>query len=151
VIQEAMRRTNRIGLGPAVMHGRERLMAIEAQDAGLLATSLRMRDEVRNTAEALAKVPHGKPDKQMIATAEQIIAQKEGLFDPEEFTDRYEDALRELIEEKKRGHKLTHVPEPEDVGNVVDLMEALRKSLQGKAATSKPKGSATVSTLKRRK
>jgi len=69
------------------MHGRERLMAIEARDAGLLATSLRMRDEVRNTADALTMVPHGKPDKQMIAIAEQIIAQKEGPFDPKEFHD----------------------------------------------------------------
>jgi DNA end-binding protein Ku len=151
VIQEAMRRTNRIGLGRVVMHGRERLMAIEARDAGLLATSLRMRDEVRNTADALTMVPHGKPDREMIAIAEQIIRQKEGPFDPAEFTDRYEDALRELIEEKKRGHKLTKVAEPEDVGNVVDLMEALRKSLRGKGPTAQPKGAATVSPLKRKK
>jgi DNA end-binding protein Ku len=151
VIQEAMRRTNRIGLGRVVMHGRERLMAIEARDAGLLATSLRMRDEVRNTADALTMVPHGKPDKQMIAIAEQIIAQKEGEFDPSEFTDRYEDALRALIEEKKKGHKIVQSKEPEDVGNVVDLMEALRKSLQGKGASSKPKGSATVSSIKRKR
>jgi DNA end-binding protein Ku len=151
VIQEAMRRTNRIGLGRVVMHGRERLMAIEARDAGLLATSLRMRDEVRNTADALTMVPHGKPDKQMIAIAEQIIAQKEAPFDPAEFTDRYEDALRALIEEKKRGHKIVQSKEPEDVGNVVDLMEALRKSLQGKSSSPKPNGSATVSSIKRKR
>jgi DNA end-binding protein Ku len=152
VIQEAMRRTNRIGLGRVVMHGRERLMAIEARDAGLLATSLRMRDEVRNTSEALTRVPHGKPDNQMIAIAEQIIAQKEGPFDPSQFTDRYEDALRELIEEKKRGHKITKVAEPEDVGNVVDLMEALRKSLKGEGSTrAKPKSPATVSPIKKKR
>lgn len=151
VIQEAMRRTNRIGLGRVVMHGRERLMAIEARDAGLLATSLRMRDEVRSTADALTMVPTGKHDKQMIAIAEQIIAQKEGPFDPDEFTDRYEDALRALIEEKKRGHKIIQSKEPESEGNVVDLMEALRKSLQGKSAKTKPKGSATVSPIKRKR
>jgi DNA end-binding protein Ku len=153
VIQEAMRRANRIALGRVVMSGRERLMAIEGRDAGLLATTLRMRDEVRNTAEALETVPHGKPDKQMIAIAEQIIAQKqkEGLFDPDEFTDRYEDALRALIEEKKKGHKIVQSKEPEDVGNVVDLMEALRKSLRGKGTGSKGKGSATVSSIKARK
>jgi DNA end-binding protein Ku len=151
VIQEAMRRTNRIALGRVVMHGRERLMAIEARDTGLLATTLRMRDEVRNTAEALTLVPHGKPDRQMIAIAEQIIAQKEGEFDPEEFTDRYEDALRALIEEKKRGHKIVQSKEPEDVGNVVDLMEALKRSLAGKSGGAKLKGSATVSKLPKRK
>jgi DNA end-binding protein Ku len=151
VIQEAMRRTNRIGLGRVAMHGRERLMAIEARETGLLATTLRMRDEVRNTADALTLIPHGKPDKQMISIAEQIIAQKEGDFAPEEFTDRYEDALRELIEEKKRGHQITQSKEPEDTDNVVDLMEALRKSLKGKSGSPKSKGTATVSTLKRRR
>jgi DNA end-binding protein Ku len=148
VIQEAMRQTNRIGLGRVAMHGRERLMAIEARDAGLLATSLRMRDEVRNTADALTKVPHGKPDNQMISIAKQIIAQKEGEFDPSEFVDRYEDDLRALIEEKKKGHKIVQSKEPEDVGNVVDLMEALRRSIQGGASKPKPKGSASVSSIK---
>jgi len=151
VIQEAMRHANRIALGRVVMSGRERLMAIEARDAGLLATTLRMRDEVRNTAEALEIVPHGKPDKQMISIAEQIIAQKEGEFDPEEFTDRYEDALRALIEEKRRGHEIVQSKEPEDVGNVVDLMEALRRSIAGKSASPKTKGSASVSKLQKRK
>ena len=151
VIQAAMRRTNRIGLGRVVMHGRERLMAIEARDAGLLCTTLRMRDEVRNAADALTMVPHGTPDKQMIAIAEQIIAQKEGEFNPSEFTDRYEDALRALIDEKKKGHKIVQSKEPEDVGNVVDLMEALKRSIAGKAPASKPKGSASISTIKRKK
>lgn len=151
VIQEAMRRTNRIGLGRVVMHGRERLMAIEARDAGLLATSLRMRDEVRSTSAALTMVPGGKHDKQMISIAEQIIAQKEGPFEPDQFNDRYEDALRALIEEKKRGHKIIQSKEPENDGNVVDLMEALRKSLQGRSSRAKPKASATVSPIKRKR
>jgi DNA end-binding protein Ku len=149
VIQQAMVETNRIALGRVVMHTRERLVAIEPRGTGLLATTLRTRDEVVNVASALDGVSHGKPDKQMIAIAEQIIEQKEGLFDPNDFTDRYEDALRALIEEKKRGHKITRVEEPQDQTNVVDLMEALRKSLGGgkKAPTSKPSGPASVSRL----
>lgn len=152
VIQQAMVEANRVALGRVVMHTRERLMAIEPRDNGLLATTLRTRDEVVNTADALADVPHGRPDKGMITIAQKIIEQKEGIFDPEEFTDRYEDALRELIEEKKRGHKITRSEEPRDVGNVVDLMEALRKSLAGGAASKTGlKRSATVSKLPRRK
>src|SRR6185312_13634195 len=123
VIQQAMVEANRVALGRVVMHTRERLMAIEPRDNGLLATTLRTRDEVVNTAEALADVPHGRPDKSMITIARKIIEQKEGDFDPEEFNDRYEDALRDLIEEKKRGHKITRSKEPADVSNVVDLME----------------------------
>jgi DNA end-binding protein Ku len=65
----------------------------------------------------------------MIAIAEKIIEQQSGPFDPSEFKDRYEDALRDLIEEKKKGKgRVVSVEEPEDT-NVVDLMEALRRSL----------------------
>jgi DNA end-binding protein Ku len=141
VIQQAMREANRIALGRVVMHTRERLMAIEPRDNGLLATTLRTRDEVVSTSEALADVPHGRPDKNMITIARKIIEQKEGDFDPEQFTDRYEDALRELIEEKKRGDKITLSEEPRDVGNVVDLMEALKRSIAGeKGGRSAPRG-----------
>lgn len=153
VIQQAMVQANRIALGRVVMHSRERLMAIEPRGAGLLATTLRTRDEVVNVAGALEDVPEGKPDKQMIVIAQKIIEQKEGDFDPDQFTDRYEDALRALIEEKKRGHKITRVEEPEDTTNVVDLMAALKKSLAGtsKAAPKKSSQPATVSKLSKAK
>lgn len=85
----------------------------------------------------------------MIDIAQRIIEHQEGAFDPDEFTDRYEDALRALIEEKKRGHKITRSEEPKDTGNVVDLMEALKRSLRGRSAP--PKTSATVSKLPKRK
>jgi DNA end-binding protein Ku len=154
VIQQAMVQANRIALGRVVMHTRERLVAIEPRGAGLLATTLRTRDEVVNVAGALEDVPQGKPDKQMIVIAQKIIEQKEGDFDPDQFTDRYEDALRALIEEKKRGHKITRVEEPEDTTNVVDLMAALKKSLAGGSGRPAPKkagASATVSKLPKSK
>jgi DNA end-binding protein Ku len=152
VIQQAMAQTNRIALGRVVMHTRERLIAVEPRGTGLLATTLRTRDEVVNTAEALENVPDGKPDKQMIEIARKIIEQKEGPFDPEEFTDRYEDALRALIEEKKRGHKITRVEEPEDTTNVVDLMAALKKSLaSGNGSKKKAGQSASVSRMPKTK
>jgi DNA end-binding protein Ku len=112
------------------MHTRERLLAIEPRDNGLLATTLRMRDEVVSTAEALASLTSAKVDRQMIDIAERIIEQLEGPFDPEEFTDRYEDALRDLIEEKRKGHKIKRIAAPEKDSNVVDLMAALKKSLK---------------------
>ena len=129
VIQLAMIRGNRIALGRVVMHTRERLLAIEPRDNGLLATTVRMKDEVVNTSQALESIPAGKVDKQMIEIAQKIIEQLEGPFDPEEFTDRYEDALRGLIEEKRKGHKITPAHEPENTSNVVNLMDALKKSL----------------------
>lgn len=135
VIQQAMRESNRIALGRVVMHTRERLLAIEPRDSGLLATTLRMKDEVVNTAQALESVSLGKADKQMVEIAGRIIDQLEGPFDPEEFTDRYEDALKDLIEEKRKGHKIRRVAAPEKESNVVDLMQALKKSLAAGSRT----------------
>lgn len=144
VIQQAMLKANRIALGRVVMHTRERLLAIEPRDNGLLATTLRMKDEVVNTAEALTSLKSAKVDRQMIDIAERIIEQLEGPFDPEEFTDRYEDALRDLIDERRKGHKIKRVAAPEKGSNVVDLMEALKKSLaaEGKAASPAKKPAA---------
>jgi DNA end-binding protein Ku len=74
----------------------------------------------------------------MIAIAEKIIEQQQGPFDPSQFNDRYEDALRALVTEKQKGkgRKVT-VTEPDDT-NVVDLMEALRNSLGKGGATKAP-------------
>jgi DNA end-binding protein Ku len=142
VIQQAMIRANRIALGRVTMHTRERLVAIEPRDSGLLATTLRTRDEVINTADALASIPRGKPDRKMIEIAQRIIEQQDGAFDPEEFTDRYEVALRALIEEKRRGRKIAHVEESKHGGNVVNLMDALKRSLRGRPVRSHAPASA---------
>jgi DNA end-binding protein Ku len=120
-------------------------MAVEPRDNGLLATTLRTRDEVINTAAALADRPQGKPNKPMTEIARKIIGQLEGPFDLDQFADRYDDALRALVEEKKRGHKITRVAERRDAENAVDLMEALRRSLRSGSTSAKK--SATVKKL----
>jgi DNA end-binding protein Ku len=136
VIREAMRRTERIALGRVVMHTRERLLAIEPRDNGLIAYTLRAHDEVRDPVEAFEDIPAAKADPAMVEIAEQIIAQQAGPFDPDKFTDRYEAALKKLIAAKQKGEGRTvEVEEPEDT-KVVDLMAALRKSL-GQTAPSK--------------
>src|SRR6201999_1157340 len=81
--------------------------------------------------EIFDNITDKKADPAMIAIAEKIIEQQEGPFDPSQFVDRYEEALKALIEDKKKGHKPAKVAEPEDT-NVVDLMAALRASLGGK-------------------
>lgn len=129
VIRDAMQGAGRIALGRVVMHTRERLLAIEARDGGLLATTLRMRNEVLEPGEAFSGLPHARPDPRMIEIAEKIIAQLDGPFEPEEFKDRYEQALRELIRRKEKGERPVSAPPPEE-SNVVDLMDALRRSLR---------------------
>lgn len=138
VIREAMASQGRIALGRAVLHQRERLLALEPRDNGMLAYSLRTFDEVRKPQDYFNAIPDVKADPQMIAIAEKIIDQLEGPFEPEMFRDRYEDALKALIEEKAKGHKPVAVDEPADT-NVVDLMEALRRSLgQGGSGRAAP-------------
>jgi len=138
VIREALEKTGRIALGRVVMHTRERLVALEPRDKGIVATTLRMRNEVVDPAKAFHDIPAARPGKQMIEIAEKIIEQQEGDFDPDKFKDRYENALRDLIRRKQKGEKLI-TAEPVEESNVIDLMEALKKSLKGKGkAAHKP-------------
>jgi len=131
VIRNAMADTGRIALGRVVMHSRERLMAVEARGKGLIAYSLRMHDEVIDPRIAFRHIAESKPDRRMTEIAEKIIKQLEGPFEPEDFKDRYEHALRELIRKKERGEKLVTAEPPEDT-NVIDLMDALQRSLKHK-------------------
>jgi DNA end-binding protein Ku len=134
VIREALAEAGRIALGRVVMHTRERLVALEPRDRGILVYTLRTADEVVPPKDAFADIPAGKPDKRMIEIARKIIEQQEGPFEPEKFDDRYENALRDLIRRKEKGEKLV-TAEPVEEDNVIDLMEALRKSLKAKGGT----------------
>jgi DNA end-binding protein Ku len=128
VIREAMKKEGRVALGRLVMHQRERLMALEPQDKGLLAYTIRNYREVKDPKTIFDAIPDAKPPAQMVEIAAKIIDQLEGPFDPSQFNDRYEDALRALIKEKEKGHKVTAPAEPQEA-EVIDLMEALKRSL----------------------
>jgi DNA end-binding protein Ku len=132
VIREALSQTGRIALGRVVMHTRERVVALEPRGKGIILYTLRMGDEVIQPKQAFEDISSAKPDKQMIDIARKIIEQQEGAFEPENFEDRYEKALRDLIRRKEKGEKLV-TAEPVEKDNVIDLMAALKKSLKAKA------------------
>src|SRR5262249_28112506 len=92
VIREALVETGRIALGRVVMHTRERLVALEPRDKGIIVYTLRMGDEVIQPKDAFDDIPSARPSKQMIEIARKIIEQQEGAFEPENFKDRYENA-----------------------------------------------------------
>jgi DNA end-binding protein Ku len=138
VILEAMRAKERVGIGRLVLNMRERICALEPRDNRILLTTLRTHEDIVTASDVggIAKLP--RPDRRMLEIAEKIIEQQEGTFDPSTFKDRYEDAVRALIARKKRGQKVTTAPPVEqDEGKVVDLMEALRRSLAGQGGGSK--------------
>jgi len=148
VIQAAMKKQDKVALGSLVLHQRERPCALEPRDGGILLTTLRTHDEIRSSAGLLTKsLP--RPDKGMLDIAEKIIAQQEGKFDPSHFKDRYEDALRELIERKKKG-KPIEAEEPKEKGdNVIDLMAALKNSLKGAGGSRRPHAKRAKTARKR--
>ena len=128
VIREAMKKAGKVALGRLVMHQRERLMALEVHGKGIVAYTLRTRGEVRQAEEVFGHIKAVTPPPEMVAIATRIIEQQEGPFDPTQFTDRYEDALRALIAEKQKGHTVKVAEEPREA-EVIDLMEALKRSL----------------------
>ena len=132
VIREAMKKAGKVALGCLVLRGKERQVALEVRERGIIAYTLRSQDEVRDAGDFFDDIPTVKADKDMIEIAHKIIGQKEADFDPAEFKDGYDDALREMINAKTKGKKLVASPEPEE-SNVVDLMEALKNSLKGSA------------------
>ena len=144
VIRDAMKAAGKIAIGCLVLRGRERQIALEVRGKGLVAYSLRAHDEVRDADDYFDDIPEVKADKDMVEIATRIIGQKEADFDPSQFRDRYDEALKEMIKAKQKGGKgLVEAPEPDDT-NVVDLMEALRASLKGSAGGKAPAKKATA-------
>jgi len=137
VIREAMKKSKKVALGRLVMHQRERLLALEPQAKGILAYTLRNKREVRAASDVFGDIKAAKPPAQMVEIASKIIDQLEGPFDPSQFTDRYEDALRELIKEKEKGHTITAPEEPKEA-EVIDLMDALKRSLGQSGGARRP-------------
>lgn len=151
VIRTALEKTGQIALGRIVMATRERILALEPRGRGILAYTIRSDAEVRKPDEIFESISDAKPDAAMIAIAEKIIEQREGPFDPSQFVDRYEEALKKLIADKQKGHKVKAIAEPEDT-NVVDLMSALRASLaaKGKGAAEAPNAAAKSKSASKR-
>jgi DNA end-binding protein Ku len=142
VIRETIREMDKVAIGRLVLTNREHIIALEPLDKGLMGTLLRYPYEVRDPAEYFDEIQDVKITKDMLDLARHIVDQKSSSFEPDKFEDQYETALVELINQKRAGKPI--VPKERPKGeNVVDLMEALRRSVGGAAAETKsPKKSA---------
>jgi DNA end-binding protein Ku len=138
-----MKDKGRVALARIVFANREHIMAIEPWGKGLLGTTLRYDYEVRDESEAFKGIPSPRVPKEMVQLAAHILDKKSGHFDPANFKDEYELALRKLVKRKATGKTIERAEPTEDRSNVIDLMVALRESVGHggqKAPVKKKKG-----------
>ncbi|ATY32669.1 non-homologous end joining protein Ku [Sphingomonas psychrotolerans] len=135
VLREALRRSRKVGLGQLAMRGREYVVSLKPCGRGMVLETLRYADEVNKAQGYFRDIPDSEPDPELLGLAETLIDKKVAKFNPAGFHDRYVDALKDLIERKKKakGKKIIEDKEdgaPSRGSNVVDLMAALKKSLE---------------------
>jgi DNA end-binding protein Ku len=129
VIRETIRSMNKVAIGRVVLTNREHIIALEPLDKGLMGTLLRYPYEVRGEKEYFDEIQDVKVTKDMLDLARHIVEKKSGEFEPEKFEDHYESALVDLINKKRAGIRLPAKTTPKTGGNVINLMDALKRSL----------------------
>ena len=131
VVRKALQQEGKIGLGKLALGGRERVVAIAAPDGipGMMAYTLRFAAELRNPAEYFSGLELGAVDHEQLSLAKELIQRRTAKFVPDKFADEYETALRELIEAKLKHVKLPQEEKPIRRGEVMNLMDALRRSV----------------------
>jgi len=146
VLRDALKRSRKVGLGQLAMRGREYVVSLKPCGRGMVIETLRYADEVNRAQGYFREIGEAKPDPELLDLAESLIAKKSAAFDPSRFADHYTDAVKALVarKQKAKGRKIT--AEPEEArpsgSNVVDLMAALKKSLEKPGAAKGPAGKA---------
>jgi DNA end-binding protein Ku len=129
VIRETIRTMDKVAIARVVLTNREHIIALEARGKGLVGMLLRYPYEIRDENEYFDDIQDVKVTKEMLDLARHIVETKSADFEPAKFEDRYENALVELLNQKRKGEPLRTSTKPRDTGNVINLMDALRKSL----------------------
>lgn len=144
VVRDALGQTKKVGLGQLALRGKEYLIALKPYGKGMLLETLRYEDEIKKADAFFSEISATSADPDLLEVATALIDKKTKAFDPKLFKDHYQAALRELIERKlkSKGRRIEVEDEPagRETSNVIDLMAALKKSLEGtggKAAAKK--------------
>ncbi len=138
VLRDALRESSKVGIGQFVMRGREHIATLKPCGDGLLLETLRFADEVRSASPYFTQINDEEPDEELLSLAAELIERKSAPFDPEEFKDRYTEEVRNLIDAKAKRRKPVEVEEENTSGGaqVIDLVEALKRSVRGDKKTS---------------
>jgi DNA end-binding protein Ku len=134
VIRETIRSMDMVAIGRVVLTSREHIIGLEPLEKGLMGTLLRYPYEVRDEKEYFDDIQDVKVTRDMLDLAKHIVNQKASTFEPGKFEDHYEEALAELINAKRDGRTVGPKPRPRGE-NVVDLMDALKKSIASETST----------------
>ncbi len=137
VIRDAMKRKDKVALGRVVLSAREHIIALKPLGKGLLGTTLRYPYELRDEHDYFDDVPSPHVSKDMIDLAAHILDSKAARFDPDKFKDKYETALKALVKRKAAGKTIEAPTEEKQESNVIDLMDALKRSFGGRASAAK--------------
>jgi DNA end-binding protein Ku len=147
VLREAMRRKEIGGLATVVMHDRDHMVLLEPREAGMLATTLRSPEEVRDAKDAFRGIEKHRVGGELLDVAQMLIDKKMGRFQPSEFKDHYEAALKALIKAKQAGREIKEIELPEKPTEPSSVLEALRESLkQGRAHARRSRGGRRAAT-----
>jgi DNA end-binding protein Ku len=130
VIREAINEKGMVALGKVVFTSREHIIALEPRGKGMMGITLRYPYEVRKEKDYFDDIPSEKIPKDMLELASHIVESKKAHFEPEKFEDQYEDALKELLKKKQGGEKI-EAPRERAPAKVINLMDALRRSVEG--------------------
>jgi DNA end-binding protein Ku len=141
VIREAMRKEDLVGLARVVIYRREHLLLLAPRGKGIMATALRYKNEVRDERNYFDDIQNIKVPADMLKLAVHILETKRGKFEPGKFEDRYENAVQELIKAKQAGKKAPTIAEPKP-SNVINLMDALRRSAKAETRQAAPRKAA---------
>lgn len=140
VLRDALKRTKKIGLGQIVVRGKSSLIALKPCGRGLLVEMLRYADEVRKADSFFSEISEEEPAKELTDLAAELIERRAEKFEPEKFQDKYRVALQELIEAKLEKRAPREIEAPERGAQVIDLMQALKRSVRGGEEARAEKG-----------
>jgi DNA end-binding protein Ku len=149
VVREALKKTKTVGLGQITMRGRSYIAAVKPYEDGIIVETVHYADELRKANLFFDDIPSGKLDADLVDLAEELITRKKAKFDPNKFEDEYAIAIERLVKKKIERHgelvlEDQEEPSPDYGDNVVSLVDALKKSLAGKAAANGGKAAAAA-------
>jgi len=150
VIREAIRKEGMVALGKVVFTSREHVMLLEPRGKGLVGVTLRFPYEVRKEEDYFDDVADEKVPKDMLELATHIVETKKSHFQPEKFDDRYEEALKDLLDKKQHGKKIER-PTERAPAKVINLMDALRRSVESGRAPKRQRAAKKTGRTARHK